>query len=77
VNVVCAEFHRREQEQSVARLRLHERLVLSGGRLLTGSKVARAAAVAYMLLLHLLTMHVLMSSSHVSTAPLPCTSVAQ
>jgi hypothetical protein len=72
-----AEFHRREEEQSVARLPHLQRLVLCGGRLLTGSKVARAAAVAYMLLLHLLTMHVLMSSSHASAAPLPCTSALQ
>ncbi|PAA46247.1 hypothetical protein BOX15_Mlig028101g2, partial [Macrostomum lignano] len=49
-----AKFSRRERERKIAELRPHDKLTLSIGRLILGSRTARAVAFGYTVLLHLL-----------------------
>ena len=61
-----AEWAARERDARVRGMRVHDRLMLHGGRLVMGSSVARAAVAAYLGLLHLLVLVALYRMSHAS-----------
>uniref|UniRef100_A0A1I8G3L9 Protein CASP n=1 Tax=Macrostomum lignano TaxID=282301 RepID=A0A1I8G3L9_9PLAT len=62
-----AKFSRRERERKIAELRPHDKLTLSIGRLILGSRTARAVAFGYTVLLHLLVFLVLFRMAYMET----------
>eukprot|EP00242_Pyramimonas_sp_CCMP2087_P011065 CAMPEP_0198208726 /NCGR_PEP_ID=MMETSP1445-20131203/12073_1 /TAXON_ID=36898 /ORGANISM="Pyramimonas sp., Strain CCMP2087" /LENGTH=99 /DNA_ID=CAMNT_0043882239 /DNA_START=96 /DNA_END=395 /DNA_ORIENTATION=+ len=63
------EFHHREEEQQIGKLRLHDRIALSSGRFFLNNKWPRAFVFFYTIFLHLFIMNVLYSSSGSATVP--------